>query len=99
MVKLTTSGFFSQVDLPELLVITGRACTRIMSGYQKTKKDEAKILESLREEGLTLDDLLTLWLQLLFVGQKVVGSVPERNLNCRLKTIKNDVSLRSRTKN
>jgi hypothetical protein len=40
------------VDLPELLVITGRACTRIMSGYQKGKADEAKILESLREEGL-----------------------------------------------
>ena len=33
-------------------MITGRACTRIMSGYQKNKADEAKILESLREEGL-----------------------------------------------
>ncbi len=33
-------------------MITGRACTRIMSGYQKGKADEAKILESLREEGL-----------------------------------------------
>ena len=38
--------------MPELLVITGRACTRIMSGYQKNKADEAKILETLREEGL-----------------------------------------------
>ena len=43
---------FRPVDLPELLVITGRACTRILSGYQKTKAEEAKILDSLREEGL-----------------------------------------------
>ena len=40
------------MDLPELLVITGRACTRILSGYQKTKIDETRILESLRDEGL-----------------------------------------------
>ena len=43
---------FRPVDLPELLVITGRACTRILSGYQKNKAEEAKILDSLREEGL-----------------------------------------------
>ena len=43
---------FRVVDLPELLVITGRACTRILSGYQKTKIDETRILESLRDEGL-----------------------------------------------
>jgi len=43
---------FRVVDLPELLVITGRACTRILSGYQKTKADETRILESLRDEGL-----------------------------------------------
>lgn len=43
---------FRPVDLPELLVITGRACTRILSGYQKNKAEEAKILSSLREEGL-----------------------------------------------
>ena len=85
MVRLTTSGFFPQVDLPELLVITGRACTRIMSGYQKTKKDEAKILESLREEGLTLDDLLTLWLLLLLVaGRSWVRSQNVANTANRL---------------
>ena len=55
--SLYTYNMFScdiclKVDLPELLVITGRACTRIMSGYQKNKADEAKILETLREEGL-----------------------------------------------
>ncbi len=43
---------FKPVELPELLVITGRACTRILSGYQKTKAEEAKILDSLRDEGL-----------------------------------------------
>ena len=43
---------FRGVDLPELLVITGRACTRILSGYQKNKAEEVKILESLRDEGL-----------------------------------------------
>ena len=43
---------FRAVDLPELLVITGRACTRILSGYQKNKAEETKILESLRDEGL-----------------------------------------------
>lgn len=43
---------FKPVDLPELLVITGRACTRILSGYEKTKKDEQNILASLRAEGL-----------------------------------------------
>jgi len=43
---------FRVVDLPELLVITGRACTRILSGYQKSKAEETKILESLRDEGL-----------------------------------------------
>ena len=43
---------FQPVQLPELLVITGRACTRILSGYQKTKKEEETILASLREEGL-----------------------------------------------
>lgn len=43
---------FRPVDLPELLVITGRACARILSGYQKNKADEAKILTTLREEGL-----------------------------------------------
>lgn len=43
---------FKHVDLPELLVITGRACTRILSGYEKTKKDEQNILASLRAEGL-----------------------------------------------
>ena len=43
---------FQPVQLPELLVITGRACTRILSGYQKTKKEEETILANLREEGL-----------------------------------------------
>ena len=43
---------FRPVDLPELLVITGRACTRILSGYQKNKAEEINILNSLREEGL-----------------------------------------------
>ena len=43
---------FQPVQLPELLVITGRACTRILSGYQKTKKEEENILANLREEGL-----------------------------------------------
>jgi len=43
---------FKPVDLPELLVITGRACTRILSGYEKTKKEEQNILASLRAEGL-----------------------------------------------
>ena len=38
--------------MPELLVITGRACTRILSGYQKSKAEETRILESLRDEGL-----------------------------------------------
>ena len=38
--------------MPELLVITGRACTRILSGYQKNKLEEGKILDALREEGL-----------------------------------------------
>ena len=43
---------FEPVDLPELLVITGRACARILSGYQKGKSEEGRILEALREEGL-----------------------------------------------
>ena len=43
---------FKPAELPELLVITGRACTRIFSGYQKTKKEEETILANLREEGL-----------------------------------------------
>ena len=43
---------FTPVDLPELLVITGRACTRILSGYEKNKLEEEKILSSLRAEGL-----------------------------------------------
>lgn len=43
---------FRPVELPELLVITGRACARILSGYQKNKMEEAKILDSLRDEGL-----------------------------------------------
>ena len=43
---------FTPVDLPELLVITGRACTRILSGYEKNKQEEEKILSSLRAEGL-----------------------------------------------
>lgn len=43
---------FQTVSLPELLVITGRACARILSGYQKNKLEEAKILNSLRDEGL-----------------------------------------------
>ena len=43
---------FKPVDLPELLVITGRACTRILSGYEKSKKEEQNILASLRAEGL-----------------------------------------------
>ena len=43
---------FTPVDLPELLVITGRACTRILSGYEKNKQEEEKILSSLRTEGL-----------------------------------------------
>ena len=33
-------------------MITGRACTRILSGYQKSKAEETRILESLRDEGL-----------------------------------------------
>ena len=51
MVKKVEQDFHA-VDLPELLVITGRACTRILSGYQKNKAEETKILESLRDEGL-----------------------------------------------
>ena len=43
---------FQPADLPELLVITGRACARILSGYQKNKLEEGKILDALREEGL-----------------------------------------------
>jgi len=43
---------FQPVELPELLVITGRGVTRILSGYQKNKMEESKILESLRDEGL-----------------------------------------------
>ena len=43
---------FRPVELPELLVITGRACARILSGYQKSKLEERRILDSLREEGL-----------------------------------------------
>ena len=43
---------FHPAELPELLVITGRACARILSGYQKNKLDEGKILDLLREEGL-----------------------------------------------
>ena len=43
---------FTPVDLPELLVITGRACTRILSGYEKNKQEEENILSSLRAEGL-----------------------------------------------
>ena len=43
---------FNPVDLPELLGITGRACTRILSGYEKNKQEEEKILSSLRAEGL-----------------------------------------------
>ena len=43
---------FQLADLPELLVITGRACARILSGYQKNKLEEGKILDALREEGL-----------------------------------------------
>ena len=43
---------FQPADLPELLVITGRACARILSGYQKSKLDEGRILDALREEGL-----------------------------------------------
>ena len=43
---------FAPVDLPELLVITGRACTRILSGYEKNKQEEENILSSLRAEGL-----------------------------------------------
>ena len=30
----------------------GRACTRILSGYEKNKIDEEKILSNLRSEGL-----------------------------------------------
>ena len=33
-------------------MITGRACARILSGYQKNKLEEGKILDALREEGL-----------------------------------------------
>ena len=43
---------FQPADLPELLVITGRACARILSGYQKSKLEEGRILDALREEGL-----------------------------------------------
>ena len=43
---------FQPADLPELLVITGRACARILSGYQKNKMEEGRILDALREEGL-----------------------------------------------
>ena len=43
---------FQPADLPELLVITGRACVRILSGYQKNKMEEGRILDALREEGL-----------------------------------------------
>ena len=43
---------FKPVELPELLVITGRACARILSGYQKNKMEESKILDTLRNEGL-----------------------------------------------
>ena len=42
---------FEPVDLPELLVITGRACARILSGYQKGKSEEGRILlQSLIDE-------------------------------------------------
>ena len=43
---------FRPVELPELLVITGRACTRILSGYEKNKLEEEAIISSLRTEGL-----------------------------------------------
>ena len=33
-------------------MITGRACARILSGYQKSKLEEGRILDALREEGL-----------------------------------------------
>ena len=33
-------------------MITGRACARILSGYQKNKLEEGRILDALREEGL-----------------------------------------------
>ena len=42
---------FRPVDLPELLVITGRACKRILSGAQRTKNEEAAILEEMRSQG------------------------------------------------
>lgn len=66
IVEIVTHDF-RPVDLPELLVITGRhwiqskilisfiigrACTRILSGYEKNKIDEEKILSNLRSEGL-----------------------------------------------
>lgn len=51
LVKKVEDEFFP-VQLPEFLVITGRACARILSGYQKNKLEESKILDSLREEGL-----------------------------------------------
>ena len=50
--KKTLCFLFRSVELPELLVITGRACTRLLSGYQKNKAEELSILASLREEGL-----------------------------------------------
>ncbi|XP_018008273.1 uncharacterized protein LOC108665974 [Hyalella azteca] len=33
------------------LIITGKACPRLLSGYQQTRVEEAAILESLRQEG------------------------------------------------
>ena len=35
----------------ELLVITGRACKRILSGAQRNKNEEAAILEEMRSQG------------------------------------------------
>ncbi|XP_076064371.1 uncharacterized protein LOC143038701 [Oratosquilla oratoria] len=34
------------------LTITGKACPRMLSGYQKSREEEAAILENLRDEGL-----------------------------------------------
>ena len=42
---------FRPVDLPELLVITGRACKRILSGAQRSKNEEAAILQEMRSQG------------------------------------------------
>lgn len=41
------------------LVIVGKACRRLLSGMQKTKLEEQKILESLRSEGLIARSLKT----------------------------------------